>query len=90
VPTETAALLGDAELAELCITSSGSVIPALPPAGAFVLPDLPGIGVVVRDAEGDKCARCWRVLPEVGEVPGHADLCRRCAGVVSEMADAAG
>ena len=31
---------------------------------------------------GERCERCWRVLPEVGDVPGHADLCRRCAEVI--------
>src|SRR5260370_10244811 len=33
-------------------------------------------------AEGQKCARCWRVLPEVGENPRHPALCRRCADAV--------
>jgi isoleucyl-tRNA synthetase len=94
VPAETASLLHDIDLAELCITSSGNVVAAPPPADAFTLPDLPGIGVVVRDAPGEKCERCWRVLPEVGGVAGHADLCVRCAGVVDsrggELAGAAG
>jgi isoleucyl-tRNA synthetase len=90
VPADKAALLREIDLAELCITSSGNVIVAAPPADAFTLPDLPGIGVMVRDAAGDKCERCWRVLLEVGSVRGHADLCRRCADVVSELADAAG
>ena len=31
---------------------------------------------------GDKCARCWRVLPEVGQQPGHPALCARCADAV--------
>jgi len=29
-----------------------------------------------------KCARCWRLLPSVGTVEGHEDLCRRCATVI--------
>lgn len=33
-------------------------------------------------AEGTKCARCWRVLPEVGECAAHPALCRRCTEVV--------
>jgi len=90
VPAESAALLRGVDLAELCIASAGRVIVAPPPAEAFTLPDLPGIGVVVRDAPGDRCERCWRVLPEVGSAPGHADLCRRCAEVVGALADAAG
>jgi len=82
VPAATAALLRDVDLAELCITSAGTLQVGAPPEGAFTLPDVPGVGVVVRDAPGDKCERCWRVLPEVGTVPGHADLCRRCAAVI--------
>ncbi|MGA8552108.1 MAG: zinc finger domain-containing protein, partial [Stellaceae bacterium] len=49
---------------------------------AFTLPDVADIGVRVSLAPGERCERCWRVLPEVGQVPGHADLCRRCAAVV--------
>jgi len=89
VPASTAGLLRDVDLAELCITSAGDVIAAPPPTGAFTLPDLPDIGVVVRDAPGEKCERCWRVLPEVGSVPEHPDLCGRCADVVSHMSAAA-
>ena len=33
-------------------------------------------------APGAKCARCWRVLPEVGQQPGHPTLCSRCADAV--------
>jgi isoleucyl-tRNA synthetase len=90
VPAETAALLNDVDLAELCITSSGTVTIGSPPANAFTLVDLPGVGAVVRDAPGEKCERCWRVLPEVGSVAGHADLCQRCADVIDRGAGASG
>jgi len=66
------------DLAELAITSLATLRVAPPPEGAFVLPDLPEIGVVVGAAEGEKCERCWRVLPEVGHA-GEAGLCGRCA-----------
>jgi isoleucyl-tRNA synthetase len=89
VPAETADLLRSVDLAELCITSAGNVTVALPPGNAFTLPDVPGIGVVVRDAPGNKCERCWRVLPEVGSVAGHSDLCCRCAEVVDHLPVAA-
>jgi isoleucyl-tRNA synthetase len=39
-------------------------------------------GVVVTKAPGMKCARCWRVLPEVGTVTAHPTLCLRCADAV--------
>jgi isoleucyl-tRNA synthetase len=89
VPAETAGLLRTVDLAELCITSAGEVIAGPPPENAFTLPDLPGIGVVVHDAPGQKCERCWRVLPEVGDDAEHPDLCHRCAEVVGHLPAAA-
>jgi isoleucyl-tRNA synthetase len=70
------------DLAEICITSSGTVHVGPPPEGAFVLADVPGAGAVIHTAAGEKCQRCWKVLPEVGSVPEHPDLCGRCAEVV--------
>ncbi len=29
------------------------------------------------------CARCWRLVPSVGAIAAHPELCNRCAGVVS-------
>ncbi|MBV9555070.1 MAG: isoleucine--tRNA ligase [Alphaproteobacteria bacterium] len=90
VPADTVALLRGVDLAELCITSAGRVIATEPPAEAFMLPELPGIAAVVRDADGAKCERCWRVLPEVGGDPTHPDLCHRCADVVGRQHALAG
>jgi isoleucyl-tRNA synthetase len=36
----------------------------------------------VRRADGQKCARCWKVLEEVGENKNHPKLCRRCVDAV--------
>ncbi len=33
-------------------------------------------------APGEKCARCWKILPEVGHQPGHRTLCKRCTDAV--------
>ncbi|MEI9992589.1 MAG: isoleucine--tRNA ligase [Rhizomicrobium sp.] len=56
------------------------------PTGAFELAtEVPGVAVEFHHAEGDKCARCWMILPEVGSHPNHPDLCNRC----SEAVDAA-
>ncbi len=82
VPDRLVELVRDVDLAELCITSAGTVRPGPVPEDAFTLPDLADIGVRVSPAPGERCERCWRVLPEVGQVPGHPDLCRRCAAVV--------
>jgi isoleucyl-tRNA synthetase len=82
VPERFGDLLRDVDLAELCITSAGTVRPGPVADDAFTLPDVAEIGARVSPALGDRCERCWRVLPEVGQVPGYVDLCRRCAAVV--------
>jgi isoleucyl-tRNA synthetase len=38
--------------------------------------------VKVTPASGDKCARCWRVLQEVGSSATHPSLCLRCTDAV--------
>ncbi|HEX6980833.1 MAG TPA: isoleucine--tRNA ligase [Alphaproteobacteria bacterium] len=60
------------------------------PAEHFALPDVPGVAVVFRPAAGDKCQRCWRVLPEVGQNPKHPALCNRCTDAVEHMSGPAG
>ncbi|HKJ75146.1 MAG TPA: class I tRNA ligase family protein, partial [Alphaproteobacteria bacterium] len=70
------------DLAEISITSAGTLIHGTPPQGAFMLDDVDGVGVVPALADGEKCQRCWQVLPEVGAVEDAPDLCRRCAGAV--------
>ena len=37
-----------------------------------------GVAVSVTRAEGQKCDRCWRVLPELSREPAIAGLCARC------------
>ena len=41
-----------------------------------------GRSITVGVAPGDKCARCWRVLLEVGSQPAHPTLCLRCTDAV--------
>jgi isoleucyl-tRNA synthetase len=84
-PVYLAALRG-LDLAEICITSDGRLTGERAPEGAFSLPDVAGVAVTVTTAPGEKCQRCWRVLPEVGSLPEHPDLCRRCADAVAAVA----
>ncbi len=86
VPPPLADLVRDVDLAELCIASAGTVRPGPVPTEAFVLPDVAGIGARIRRAPGERCERCWRVLPEVGRMLGHADLCARCAAAIEALA----
>ncbi|SSP37805.1 isoleucyl-tRNA synthetase [Acinetobacter baumannii] len=37
-----------------------------------------GLRVQVSAAEGEKCARCWHVLPDVNTHVDHPGLCGRC------------
>ncbi len=68
---ENATLLSPEEWAEIAIVSAVQTeLDAGEPPATIPL------------AEGSKCARCWRVLPEVGQQPGHPTLCARCADAV--------
>ena len=76
-------------LDEIAITSALTLAIGPVPEEAFTLPDVPGIGVIVRIADGAKCERCWRILPEVGSIARHRDICRRCADAVGDFGAAA-
>ncbi len=45
-----------------------------------------GLRIEVDAAPGNKCARCWLVLPDVGTNATYPDLCNRCVQVVSRRA----
>jgi len=64
------AWLTEDDWAELCIVSRVHV--ALSEKASFA----------VEKAPGRKCARCWKVLEEVGGVAAHPMLCLRCADAV--------
>ena len=83
VAKEYVAAMKDLDLAEICITSGGELIEGEPASGDFKLPDVPGVGVAPMLATGNKCARCWQVLEEVGKSARHPLLCERCEQAVS-------
>ena len=41
--------------------------------------------VVVKQAEGETCERCWVVSKTVGENSEHKTLCKRCSDIVSSL-----
>ncbi len=76
--------LFDIDLAEVCITSNAMATNDDAPAGAFTLPDVPGVAVVVEKAVGTKCARSWKILPTVGEDAEYPDVSPRDAQALRE------
>ena len=63
---------------DICITSSVTVSADAAPDNAFTLPDVAGVAVSFAMAGGEKCARCWKILPDVG-THAHPGVCGRCA-----------
>ena len=77
------------DLAEIAITSDASLSTAVAPANAFTLADVAGVAVVPKLADGAKCVRCYRVLPEVSRDPARGEVCDRCADAVAHFPAAA-
>ncbi|MEL6582556.1 MAG: isoleucine--tRNA ligase [Pseudomonadota bacterium] len=71
------ALLKDRDMDDLCITSGLTLSAEEAPADAFTLDDTPGVAVAAQLAKGTKCARCWKILPDVG-LHTHPAVCGRC------------
>ncbi len=77
VDAETKALLDSVDFADICITSALTTSDDAAPEGAFTLPDVAGVAVTFAKADGEKCQRCWKILPDVGS-HGHPGVCGRC------------
>jgi isoleucyl-tRNA synthetase len=89
-PPEIVAACDGIDLADVFITSDATLIEGPPPDGAFVLDDAAGIGAVVGLAQGNKCPRCFRILPEVAANGGPGnEICGRCADAVEAHESAA-
>jgi len=82
VTAETAKLLETVAFDDLSITSGIYVSTDAAPAGAFKLDDVADVAVVFAKAEGEKCQRCWKILPDVG-THSHAGVCGRCDEALS-------
>ena len=77
VTPDLADLIERESFADLCITSDIRISTEPAPDEAFALPDVPGVAVVVARAEGEKCRRCWKILPDVGR-HSRPGVCARC------------
>jgi isoleucyl-tRNA synthetase len=83
LPASDLGLLDAAGWAEVAIVSAITVTDAPAPPDAERVDGVDGVAVTFARAPGDKCGRCWRVLPEVGRAtPG---LCLRCDDAVAHI-----
>ena len=73
------------DMAEIAITSGISIKSGEAPTDAFTLDEVQGVGVVHKMAEGTKCARSWRIVPDVGSDPAYPDLSARDAAAMHEI-----
>ena len=64
----------------MCIRDRITADPA--PDDAFRLDGVDSVAVAFALADGGKCARCWRITPEVTAEDG---ICKRCEDVVSTL-----
>jgi isoleucyl-tRNA synthetase len=70
-------------MADICITSQIDIRHETVPADAFTLDDVAGVGVVPAMAQGKKCQRSWKILPEVGSIAAYPELSPRDAYAVA-------
>jgi len=80
---EIARILEGIDLAEVTITSSVTKKVGTGPKNAFTLEDVPGVSVLSAKPDGNRCERCWQVLPDVGMNTDWPDICGRCAEAVT-------
>jgi isoleucyl-tRNA synthetase len=71
------------DAAEVFRTSQATLETGEGSAEAFRLAEVAGVAVQVYRAVGRKCARSWRILPEVGADPLYPDLSLRDADAVA-------
>jgi isoleucyl-tRNA synthetase len=69
------------DAAEVFRTSSATLVAG--EGGAFTTDEVKGVSVDPTQAEGNKCARSWRILPEVGTDPRYPELSLRDAEAVA-------
>lgn len=85
---EEAALFAGVNWSELAIVSHVDVLVDPTSSSIYVEGDEGGTlhgAPVVQVADGEKCVRCWKVLPETGTRDDYAGLCLRCADVVEQQ-----
>jgi isoleucyl-tRNA synthetase len=79
IPSETKQILSTLDLAEMCIVSCVEIKDIAEKTPSSLNFEEEDIFVDISLAEGDKCQRCWTILPEVKDNQDH--LCSRCDNV---------
>ncbi len=79
--------LRDIDLPEIFITSQAELRNEKGPENAFTLDENNDVAVICDIAEGNKCSRSWKILPEVGTDMEYPDLSLRDAEVMREIND---
>ena len=80
VTSEKKEILKNIDIAEIGIVSSFSLNTSDIPSTAFKIDTIKDVGAEIDLAEGKKCGRCWKILPEVL----NEDICERCKDVISQ------
>jgi isoleucyl-tRNA synthetase len=81
---ESFAVMKACDFAEVCITSDITIVEGEGPAEAFRLDDLKNVAVVPAKAEGQKCARSWKISNDIGKDEDFPDITPRDAEAVRE------
>ena len=77
-------ILDSIDFNDVCITSSIRTTTKPIPEEVFSLDESQDVAVRFDLAKGNKCRRCWKVLPEVG-LQVYQDTCVRCSEVLSAL-----
>ncbi|ATQ69984.1 MULTISPECIES: isoleucine--tRNA ligase [Methylosinus] len=85
---ELRAALEGVDFAEVCIVSDVAIRAEDGPAEAFRLPEVAGVAVIPRRAEGVKCARSWKYFDPATAAPDHPGVTPRDAQALRELAAA--
>jgi isoleucyl-tRNA synthetase len=70
------------ELRTVFIVSKVEILGEGSLSNAYESTKIPGLGIRVDPAPGEKCERCWIYDPSVGMDEQHKTICSRCLGVL--------
>jgi len=74
----------DLPLSDIFIVSEAGLAETLAP-GAFQSKEIPGLEIAVTKAAGEKCERCWRFSPAIGQDDRFPTACDRCASALDQI-----